>query len=53
MQFAKIRMQNAQPTSQKDKKTSKSAKQHVLTMEDLSSALKEYGVNAAKPDYYV
>eukprot|EP00158_Paraphelidium_tribonemae_P001204 Partr_v1_DN24107_c1_g2_i1_m71026 putative TAF10 RNA polymerase II, TATA box binding protein (TBP)-associated factor len=46
-QYCKIRQQGM---SSKDKKNA--SKKNVLTMEDLSAAMAEYGVNARRPDYY-
>ncbi|KAL7320533.1 hypothetical protein PS15m_000415 [Mucor circinelloides] len=43
-QFCKVR-QSGNRKSGKDRKT-------VLTMEDLTAALADYGVNIKKPDYY-
>ncbi|KAI8076638.1 transcription initiation factor TFIID 23-30kDa subunit-domain-containing protein [Gilbertella persicaria] len=45
-QFNKVKQSGSRNTSKsKDKKT-------VLSMEDLSSALAEHGVDAKKPEYY-
>jgi transcription initiation factor TFIID subunit 10 len=47
MHFAKVRTTTQQAKLKtKDKKV-------VLTMEDLSAALAEHGVNVKKPEYYV
>eukprot|EP01088_Endostelium_zonatum_P011579 TRINITY_DN25726_c0_g1_i2.p1 TRINITY_DN25726_c0_g1~~TRINITY_DN25726_c0_g1_i2.p1 ORF type:complete len:103 (+),score=23.34 TRINITY_DN25726_c0_g1_i2:192-500(+) len=46
MQYSKVR----QSGSGKEKKA---MTKMVLNMEDLSKALKEYGVNAKRSDYYV
>ena len=46
-QYSKIRQQGM---SAKDKRTA--SKRTVLTMEDLSAALSEYGVNVKRPEYY-
>ncbi|GAM20794.1 hypothetical protein SAMD00019534_039690 [Acytostelium subglobosum LB1] len=46
MQFCKIRQQA--PTREKVKKE----KQLVLTMDDLSQSLRDYGINIRKPDYF-
>ena len=48
LQYSKSRAQNAAGGGRDKKKDRKLA----LAMEDLSSALAEYGINAAKPDYY-
>ncbi|KAJ1533364.1 Transcription initiation factor TFIID subunit 10, partial [Cladochytrium tenue] len=48
LHYCKVRQQ---ATQSKDKKTG--AKKNVLTMEDLSGALAEYGVNVKRPEYYI
>ncbi|KAF9970724.1 Transcription initiation factor TFIID subunit 10 [Actinomortierella ambigua] len=45
-QYCKVRQQSQKRAPGKDKKT-------VLTMEDLSDALGEYGINVKKSDYYL
>ncbi|KAG0241931.1 Transcription initiation factor TFIID subunit 10 [Actinomortierella wolfii] len=45
-QYCKVRQQSQKRAPGKDKKT-------VLTMEDLSDALGEYGINVKKADYYL
>ncbi|KYQ93859.1 hypothetical protein DLAC_05259 [Tieghemostelium lacteum] len=46
LQYCKIRLQgSSREKTRKDKAL-------VLTMDDLSLALKEYGINIRKPDYY-
>ncbi|KAI8907812.1 transcription initiation factor TFIID 23-30kDa subunit-domain-containing protein [Gorgonomyces haynaldii] len=50
LQFAKMRQQTQVNKAQK---TSKSDKKIVLTMEDLSNALVEHGVNVKKPEFYL
>ncbi|KAI8894911.1 transcription initiation factor TFIID 23-30kDa subunit-domain-containing protein [Globomyces pollinis-pini] len=47
MQLAKVRQQ---ATQAKDKK--RTDKKAVLTMDDLSAAMAEHGVNIKKPDYF-
>jgi transcription initiation factor TFIID subunit 10 len=50
LQYYKIRQQNAQ---QKDKRpTFGYTKKTVLTMEDLTAALQDNGIDVHKPDYY-
>ncbi|KAI8056795.1 transcription initiation factor TFIID 23-30kDa subunit-domain-containing protein [Syncephalis plumigaleata] len=44
-QYCKIRQQSSRD-KRKDRRT-------VLTMEDLSSALNEHGINVRKPEYYM
>uniref|UniRef100_A0A6B2LS42 Transcription initiation factor TFIID subunit 10 n=1 Tax=Arcella intermedia TaxID=1963864 RepID=A0A6B2LS42_9EUKA len=44
LQYCKVRQQNAQQRSKN--------KRLVLSMDDLSQALKEYGIHINKPPYY-
>lgn len=48
LQFCKIRQQNP---ALRDKQRGKE-KRLVLTMDDLSAALKDYGINLRKPEYF-
>eukprot|EP00033_Pygsuia_biforma_P003230 GCRY01003542.1.p1 GENE.GCRY01003542.1~~GCRY01003542.1.p1 ORF type:complete len:196 (+),score=36.46 GCRY01003542.1:186-773(+) len=50
MQYAKVRMQN--PVFRDGKRKEKDTRM-VLTPDDVAAAVKEYGVNMRKPDYYV
>ena len=48
LQFCKIRQQNP---ALRDKQRGKE-KRLVLTLDDLSAALKDYGINIRKPEYF-
>ncbi|KAJ3037108.1 Transcription initiation factor TFIID subunit 10 [Rhizophlyctis rosea] len=50
LHYSKIRAQQIQA---KDRKGAYKDKRNVLTMDDLSNALAEHGVNVKKPDYFV
>ncbi|KAI8913101.1 putative TAF10-TFIID and SAGA subunit, partial [Powellomyces hirtus] len=51
LQYSKIRGQG--PASAKDRRATQKEKRTVLTMEDLSAALADHGVNVKKPEYYL
>ncbi|KAJ3052436.1 Transcription initiation factor TFIID subunit 10 [Rhizophlyctis rosea] len=50
LHYSKIRAQQIQA---KDRKGAHKDKRNVLTMDDLSNALAEHGVNIKKPEYFV
>ncbi|KAI9101050.1 putative TAF10-TFIID and SAGA subunit [Phlyctochytrium arcticum] len=50
LQYCKIRGQGPQP---KDRKGAIKDKRTILTMEDLSLALADHGINVKKPEYYL
>ncbi|RKO83375.1 transcription initiation factor TFIID 23-30kDa subunit-domain-containing protein, partial [Blyttiomyces helicus] len=49
-QYCKIRSQG---TAAKDRKGNPKDRRTVLTMDDLSAALSEHGVNVKKPEYFM
>ncbi|KAJ3175196.1 Transcription initiation factor TFIID subunit 10 [Geranomyces variabilis] len=51
LQYSKIRGQNA--SDKKDRRSTAKDRRTVLTMEDLSAALADHGVNVKKPEYYL
>lgn len=50
LQYNRVKQQNANTHTSKDKRKEKKV---ALTMEDLSAALSDYGVNVKKPSYYI
>lgn len=50
LQYCKIRQQSP---ANRDKHRGKEGQRLVLTMDDLSQSLKEYGITVKKPEYFV